>query len=207
MHLTESLLRIQRTVLGRLLVPLARLSRIGRDASHILLPKHGWIVGLSQQEGGAGLLRVRGPFQQQSRGREVPYRDQTLCPLQQGREFVGIEPSCRRRGSGVRSGGGGSRSDGGRSHGDCGRRRNDFRLTLMGGSESSSDFVARRRTPCGRRHSPGAKGRLNFRRRLVKASRSYRDDRFRSGSRRYGGGLYRGGKSRRCDQKRKPCTF
>src|SRR5450432_4001465 len=170
LHLAKALLRIHRSVLCGFLVPLAGFRRIGSDAPHILLPNHGWVVGLSQQECGAGLLRVRGAFQQQSSGRKVTYRDQTLGPLQQGRHFVGGEPFCgrsrcgwkvgrgrrksggrRKSSDGGRSGSGssdGGRSGSGRSDGRGGKT--DFRLVLAGGSKGRSDFVACRAALCGR---------------------------------------------------------
>src|SRR6202023_2095171 len=135
----------------------------------------------SQQECGAGLLRVRGPFQQQSSGREVAYCDQTLGPFQQGRHFVGGEPFYGRSGGGKvgggrrKSGGRGKRSDGGwsgrgrrgsrRSDG-CGRQT-DFRLVLTGGSKGRSDFVACRPALCGRGKAPTGKVRFSFRWRRV----------------------------------------
>src|SRR5450631_4011734 len=163
LHLAKALLRIHRSVLCGFLVPLAGFRRIGSDAPHILLPKHGWVVGLSQQECSAGLLRVRGPFQQQSGGREVAYRDQTLGPLQQGRQFVGSKSFCGRSRGGWKIGGGrrksggrGKGSDGGWSGRRGGRRRSDgrgrqtdFRLVLTGGSKGRGDFVACRPALCG----------------------------------------------------------
>jgi len=61
---------------------------------------------------------------------------------------------------------------------------------MAGGLESGGDFVARRPAFCGRRHSPSAQVRLRFLCRRVGACRSYRDDRFRRGSRRFRNSLY-----------------
>ena len=67
LYLTKALLRILRPEPGRLLVPVTCLCRIGSDASRIRRSQHGRVVGLSEQERGAGLLRIGGAFEQQSR--------------------------------------------------------------------------------------------------------------------------------------------
>src|SRR5450759_5473638 len=123
LYLSKSLLRSRRTELRRLLVPGTRHGRIGSDASRIRRTKHGWIIGLGQQQRGAGFLRIRGPFEQQSGSGDVPDRNQAVGPRQQGCEFVGIEPSWRR---------------------SFGYWLTDFRLGLMRASKCRRNFVARR---------------------------------------------------------------
>jgi hypothetical protein len=122
--LSKALLRLERAEPGCLLVPIARHRRIGSDAPRIWRPKHGWVVGLGQEEGSAGLLRVRCPFEQQSGSRDVAYRDHALCPLQQRCEFVGFDTPRLRSSRWWLT---------------------DFRHALVGDPKRSSDFVARPR--------------------------------------------------------------
>src|ERR1700722_15504927 len=71
LKLGEATLRVGRAELGGALIPGARLRRIGRDVTDILRSQHIGIIGLRQQQRRTGLLRIRGPFEQQPRGWNV----------------------------------------------------------------------------------------------------------------------------------------
>src|SRR3984957_12011173 len=134
--LTKTLLRALRPDPGCLLVPAARRHRIGRDASRVRRAQHRRIVGLGQQQGGAGILRVGGACEQQPGSRDVADSDRVLCPLQQRREFVGIDLSYRRR---------------------CSGWLKHLGLILMGASQRGGNFVAGRRAHGGRRLNSGGR--------------------------------------------------
>ena len=105
------------------------------------VPSTAGIVGLRQHQRRAGLLRLRGPFEQQPRRRDVADRDQALGPLQQVREFVGIEPSCRRCAACSRGGSG----DGSVAPGFCWADRSasaiSSRVTLGAGGAARTPAV------------------------------------------------------------------
>src|SRR6267142_4342666 len=154
-QLTEPPLRVSRTELGGLLIPNPRRRLIGRDAPQILAAQHLRIIGPRQHQRGFRLLRVRGPFEQQSGGSDVADRKQALRALQQRHKLVRIDASYRSRLTRHRNGLTNGRSD----RDDRGRRC--YRSDLTGGFAShrlgyrdlaleraligGGDFVARRR--------------------------------------------------------------
>src|SRR6185369_5367438 len=156
---TEPPLRVSRTQLGGLLVPYLRRRRIGRDAPQILAAQHLRIIRPRQHQRRFRLLRVRGPFEQQSGGGDVADRKQALGPLQQHRKLVRIDASYRSCLACHRNGLTNGRSDrdhrGRRSYrrdfagGFAGRRLRYRDLALERALIGGGDFVARRR--CRRR--------------------------------------------------------
>src|SRR5437899_836596 len=151
LQLTEPPPRVCRTELGGLLIPNPRCRRIGRDAPQILAAQHLRIIRPRQHKRCLHLLRVRGPFEQQSGGGDVADLKQALCPLQQRRKLVRIDASYRSRLTGRRHGLTNGRSDRDRRcyrsdlAGGFARHRLGYRdLALERALNGGGDFVARR---------------------------------------------------------------